>query len=123
MTRWVPTESRIEHTPSERRSLTIRADDPTEILQVMASETAQQLLSALCTEPRTASELAERVGTSLQNTHHHLTRLSEAGLLEAVGTRYSSRGRAMTVYALTTERLVVEIGPASQQPVDDSPSS
>lgn len=77
-------------------------------LQALGSETARTLLSALQAEPATASDLAGTVDTSLQNVQYHLDQLCEAGLVEPVDTWYSARGRSMTVYAATAERLVVE---------------
>lgn len=88
----------------------IRGDELGHIIQTMSSATAQDLLAALDDDPSTASELADAVGTSLQNTHYHLNQLCEAGLVEGVDTWYSSRGTEMTVYALSMQQLVVQLG-------------
>lgn len=77
-------------------------------MRALGSETAQTLLCALQADPATASDLTATVETSLQNVRYHLDRLCEVGLVEPVDTWYSVRGRSMTVYAATTERLVVD---------------
>ncbi|MFC6737619.1 ArsR/SmtB family transcription factor, partial [Halolamina salina] len=76
----------------------------------LSSETARSLLTALHDEPRTASELAEAVDTSLQNARHHLDNLQEADLVEVAETRYSVKGREMKVYAPVDDSLVVCVG-------------
>jgi DNA-binding transcriptional ArsR family regulator len=77
-----------------------------EVLDALASDTARQTLRALHDEPRTPSELADAVDTSVQNLHYHLTQLGEADLVEQVDTVYSSRGNEMTVYGPTSDPLV-----------------
>ncbi|WP_435115019.1 ArsR/SmtB family transcription factor [Halolamina sp. C58] len=76
----------------------------------LSSETARSLLTALHEEPRTASELADAVDTSLQNVRHHLDNLQEADLVEVAETRYSVKGREMKVYAPVDDSLVVCVG-------------
>jgi predicted ArsR family transcriptional regulator len=84
-------------------------DETTAVLETLASEKAQAILSSLAEQPATASELADRVDTSLQNIHYHLTNLCEADLVDNAGTWYSSKGREMTVYAPTSESLELRI--------------
>lgn len=76
----------------------------------LSSSTARSLLTTLHEEPRTASELAEAVDTSLQNVRHHLSNLQEADLVEVTETRYSVKGREMKVYAPVDDSLVVCVG-------------
>jgi len=76
----------------------------------LSSETARSLLTALHEDPRTASELADTVDTSLQNARHHLDNLQEADLVEVAETRYSVKGREMKVYAPVDDSLVVCVG-------------
>jgi len=75
-----------------------RADD---LFDALASETARSLLARLDEEPRTASELAGTVDTSLQNVHYHLENLEAAGAIEELDVEYSERGREMSVYVAT----------------------
>ncbi|GAB7093007.1 helix-turn-helix domain-containing protein [Halolamina litorea] len=76
----------------------------------LSSDTARSLLTALHEEPRTASELADTVDTSLQNARHHLGNLQDADLVEVAETRYSVKGREMKVYAPVDDSLVVCVG-------------
>ena len=107
MSSTLPIHETVDHTPVERTDIEVSGSEPTTVLQAMTSETAQQILGVLVDEPGTASDIADAVGTSLQNTRYHLDRLSDAGLIEPVDTWYSAKGREMTVYALTTEELLI----------------
>lgn len=92
------------------RFVDIDDDEAGEVFAALSSETARSILTALYAEPTTASDLAEQVGTSLQNARYHLDKLQAAGLIEQVDTWYSSRGTEMTVYAPSNEPLVVAAG-------------
>lgn len=92
---------------AEPRVVGIEGDDADELLAAMSSRTARELLLALHDEPGAPSELADRVGTSLQNAQYHLGNLSDAGLIEVIDTVYSEKGREMKVYAPADRPLVV----------------
>lgn len=81
----------------------------------LSSATARSLLTALHEEPRTASELADAVDTSLQNVRHHLGNLQDADLVEVAETRYSVKGREMKVYAPADDSLVVCVGDEAER--------
>jgi DNA-binding transcriptional ArsR family regulator len=85
-------------------------EDTGELLSSLSSDTARAILTSLHEDPATASEVAGRVDTSLQNARHHLTNLQEAGLVRVADTRYSQKGREMNVYAPSEEPLVVFVG-------------
>jgi DNA-binding transcriptional ArsR family regulator len=106
----LPHQPAVEHKPQQQTDIVVKDDEQTEILQSLSSETAQAILVELRDEPATASEIADAVDTSLQNAHYHLKRLSDATLIEPVDTWYSVKGTEMTVYALTTRRLVIQFG-------------
>jgi DNA-binding transcriptional ArsR family regulator len=114
MTSAFPRQSHVEHNPHERTDLTVSGESQEEALQALSSGTAQAILGALDGDPKTTSEIAEMVDTSIQNTHHHLRRLEENDLVEPIGTWYSAKGKEMTVYALTAEKLVVRFGAAER---------
>jgi DNA-binding transcriptional ArsR family regulator len=76
-------------------------------IEALGSRTAQSILARLSQDPATATEIADRVGTSLQNVGYHLPRLEEAGLVTVVGTRYSEKGAEMKVYARTVGAIVI----------------
>ena len=80
--------------------------DADEVLDALAPETRRRTFRALFDEPATTSELADRLDTSLQNVHHHLSTLREAELVEPIDTVYSEKGNEMTVYAPASDPLV-----------------
>jgi DNA-binding transcriptional ArsR family regulator len=114
MTSAFPRQTSVEYGPRERSDRTLSGDSRVDALEALSSETAQSILGALDGDPKTTSEIAERVETSIQNVHHHLRRLERNDLVEPIGTWISVKGREMTVYALAAEKLVVQFGAAEQ---------
>ena len=102
-----PPQPSVTHAPRKQTNIVVDRNEPTDVLQVLSSESAQVILGTLKSEPRTASEIAKSVDQSLQNVSYHLDRLCEAKLITPIETWYSEKGREMTVYALATEQLVV----------------
>jgi len=92
------------------RALWLDSDDAGELLSSLSSDTARAVLTALHEEPATASEVAERVDTSLQNARHHLSNLEEADLVRVADVRYSQKGREMNVYAPSEKPMIVFVG-------------
>ncbi|GAB3699037.1 ArsR/SmtB family transcription factor [Halorubrum pallidum] len=103
----LPHQPPVDHAPEEETDVVVGQDSRTDVLQVLSSHTAQRILKTLKGDPKTASEIAEYVDRSVQNVSYHLDRLCGAELIEPTATWYSEKGREMTVYALTAERLVV----------------
>ncbi|MCF2242054.1 helix-turn-helix transcriptional regulator, partial [Halobacterium salinarum] len=60
--------------------------------------------------PSTPSELAADMETSLQNIQYHLDRLEGAALVQECDTRYSSKGREMSVYGARDTPVVLFAG-------------
>ena len=81
-----------------------------EVFSSLSSATARSILTVLYDQPMAASEVAEEVGTSLQNVNYHLNNLRNGGLIEAVDTSYSDQGKEMKVYAPTNKALVIFAG-------------
>jgi DNA-binding transcriptional ArsR family regulator len=92
------------------QTLWLDSDEAGDLLSSLASDTARSVLTTLHEEPATASEVADRVDTSLQNARHHLNSLQDADLVEVAETRYSSKGREMSVYAPASDPTVVFVG-------------
>ncbi len=95
---------------AEPRVIGLDSEDADDLLSVMSSDTARELLGALHEEPAAPSEIADRVDTSLQNAQYHLANLEEAGVVQVVDTVYSEKGREMKVYAPADKPLVVVAG-------------
>jgi DNA-binding transcriptional ArsR family regulator len=89
-----------------------------DVFDALSSGTARDVFAALYDDPRPVSELADAVGTSLQNVDYHLDRLEAAGLVEVADTRYSSKGVQMDVYAPVGGALVVVAGDADPAVTD-----
>lgn len=89
-------------------SISEQASD--DVFEALASETTREVLETLYDEPGTASDLASRVDTSVQNVQYHLNKLEETGLVAVVDTWYSNQGKEMKVYAPSNESLVVFAG-------------
>lgn len=112
MSTLLPLRPSVEHTPQSESVFVLEDNEATAVLETLASEKAREILSSLATEPATTSELAERVDTSIQNAQYHLSNLSEADLINEVGTWYSSKGNEMTVYAPTSKSLELRLEPS-----------
>ena len=94
----------------ELQTLWLDSEEAGDLLSSLACDTARNVLTTLHDEPGTASEVAERVDTSLQNARHHLGNLQESGLVRVAETRYSSKGREMNVYAPARDPMIVFVG-------------
>lgn len=81
-----------------------------EVFEALAASTTREIFLALHDQPQTASDLADRTDTSVQNVQYHLNKLEEVELVEAVDVWYSERGSEMDVYAPTDESLVMFAG-------------
>lgn len=77
------------------------------IAKAMASQTASEILAALKDTPLSAAEIADRLAIPLTTLKYHVENLADAGLIEVVRTRWSSKGREVKVYGLTTKLLIV----------------
>jgi len=94
--------------PDERpRVLDVDDADTDEVLDALSSETGRELYRTLFDEPGTASEIATRCDTTVQNVHYHVSNLQEAGLIEPIETVYSEKGNEMTVYGPASDPLVL----------------
>jgi len=106
MASFFPTSSDREADP-EVQVVGLDEEAGRNLVEVLSSETAQEIMQALGDEPMVASELAEATSSSIQNVHYHLDNLQEAGAVTAIDTEYSEKGREMTVYAPAGQPLVI----------------
>jgi DNA-binding transcriptional ArsR family regulator len=107
-----PDTSAVEET--DPRVIGVDSDDADDVLSALSSETARELLSELHRDPAPPAEVADRVGTSLQNAQYHIENLQEAGAIEVIDTVYSEKGREMNVYAPADRPLVIFAGDEEQ---------
>lgn len=97
----------VDKLPSnDPRVVYIDGAPATSIINAIASDTARKIMASLHDEPQPPSRIADAVDTSIANVNYHLDNLQEAGLIEAVDTWYSEKGKEMQVYAPTDDPLV-----------------
>lgn len=102
-----PLRSPVTDESGEPRVLGIDTEDADAVFGALSSETARRVYGLVADDPRTASDIAEELDSSIQNVRYHLDNLKEAGLVEVVDVWYSSRGSEMDVYGSTDGPLVV----------------
>jgi DNA-binding transcriptional ArsR family regulator len=106
----LPSQSEADDPEGEPRVVGVDSDDADRLLSALSSGTARDLYAALHDRPATPSELAEDAETSLQNAQYHLGKLEDAELIEECDTRYSAKGREMSVYAPSDAPVVLFAG-------------
>lgn len=107
MSRILPFRTEVEVRADSPRVVDLDGDDAEAVFNALSSDTAREIYRVLYQDPATASEIAETVGTSVQNVRYHIENLQSAGLIDHVDTWYSSRGNEMAVYAATDGALIV----------------
>ncbi|MBX0323454.1 winged helix-turn-helix domain-containing protein [Halomicroarcula sp. F13] len=85
-------------------------DDVSAVLDALSSETAREILNAVYDDPGTPSELADRLGMSIQKVSYHLEKLETEELIAVAGTQYSEKGQEMKVYEPPEDPLVLFVG-------------
>ncbi|WP_232686852.1 ArsR/SmtB family transcription factor [Halobacterium zhouii] len=106
----LPSRSEVDASEGEPRVVGVDSEGADQLLSALSSETARSLYAALHDDPATPSELAEAADTSLQNAQYHLGNLEDADLIEECDTRYSAKGREMSVYAPSDAPVVLFAG-------------
>ncbi|WAI01480.1 ArsR/SmtB family transcription factor [Methanogenium organophilum] len=85
--------------------------------KAMASNTANDVLSALSDDELTLSELSERLGQPITTLKYQIENLLDAGLVEIVRTRYSEKGRVVKVYGVRQQVVIMSPGKADLRSV------
>ncbi len=106
----LPSRSEAEAPDGEPRVVGVDSEDADRLLSALSSGTARDLYAAIHDTPATPSELAEECDTSLQNAQYHLEKLEDAELIDECDTRYSAKGREMSVYAPSDAPVVLFAG-------------
>lgn len=122
MARPLPHRPSVDHTPRYRAVVTLDNLAAGDVTDALGSETARDLVRHLQDQAATASDLADRVDTTLQNVQYHLKRLRAADLVTQVDTWYSAKGREMSVYGLTAERIELRLAADETSTVDPTPA-
>ncbi len=77
------------------------------ISQVISSDTARNILEALASTPRSASEIAEKLGIPLTTVQYNLEKLYDAGLVKVERTKYSEKMKHVKIYAPQRKFVVI----------------
>jgi hypothetical protein len=80
---------------------------PEDLLRVLADPERLAVAGALASGPKTAGELSEQVGLSVQRVRRHLARLSGVGLAKPAGDRKTYR-----LDPETLRRAATDVGPS-----------
>lgn len=107
MSSLLPIRSDASPGQQDPRVVDLEGEEADEVFGALSSKTARRIVTELHEEPRTQSDLADDVDTTVQNVRYHLDKLDDAGLVEVVDTWYSSRGNEMKVYAPADGALIV----------------
>jgi DNA-binding transcriptional ArsR family regulator len=107
----LPSQQPIDPPSPDRTEVVVDGTSSAAMLSTLSSETARDVLAALRADPKPLSAIADAADTSIQNARYHVERLRDAGFVEPVDVWYSRKGREMTVYAVTTDRLVIRFEP------------
>jgi len=77
-------------------------------IRVISNQNACDVLQLLRKAgPLRLSDIAERLGGSLNATKYHVENLMEAGLVEISNTRYSVKGRKVKIYQMKNQIFIV----------------
>jgi DNA-binding transcriptional ArsR family regulator len=78
------------------------------IVKAISHQNAGEVMQLLSLEgPLRLSDIADRLGMSLNAAKYHIENLMNAGLLEIANTRYSVKGRKIKVYRLKNQVFIV----------------
>ena len=95
----------------DRTEVVVDGSGSAAVLSTLSSETARDVLAALRADPKPLSAVVDAAGASIRNARYHVERLCDAGLVEPIDEWCSRKGKEMTVYAVTTDRLVIRVEP------------
>jgi predicted transcriptional regulator len=77
-------------------------------IRVISNQNACDVLSLLREAgPLRLSDIADRLGGSLNATKYHIENLMDAGLVEISNTRYSVKGRKVKIYQMKNQIFIV----------------
>ena len=92
--------------PCAPRVCRLDSESATDVIDAISSDSARLILAELHEEPRPASALADELDVSIPSIEYHIKNLLEAGIVREVDTRYSEKGKEMSVYGPDDDPLV-----------------
>lgn len=92
--------------PCAPRVCRLDSESATDVIDAISSDSARLILAELHEEPRPVSALADELDVSIPSIEYHIENLLEAGIVREVDTRYSEKGKEMSVYGPDDDPLV-----------------
>lgn len=89
------------------RVIDLTAEEADNVFSALSGEPARVILDRLYDEPKTKSELADELDTSIQHVDYHLQKLDDADLVVVVDTVHSEKQREMKVYGPADNSLAI----------------
>jgi DNA-binding transcriptional ArsR family regulator len=77
------------------------------ISQIIASDTARDILDVIASAPRSASEIANNLAIPLTTVQYNLEKLFDAGLVKVERTKYSKKMKPVKLYAPRRKFVVI----------------
>ena len=78
-----------------------------EVFKALSSDSRWDILNTLADDPKDINEIAEIVGLKAITVRHHLSSLTQAGLVEQLSERKGGVGRPTTIYRITGDNVRV----------------
>lgn len=98
---------RPQNSDTTVRIIDVNDETAVSLFKTLADETTLEIYMELQQEPKTAPELRDLSGTTIQNVHYHLNKLEEADLIEPIDTWLSDTGKDINVYGTTHNPLII----------------
>lgn len=92
--------------PCDPRVCRLDSESATDVIDAISSDSARLILAALHEEPQPVSTLADELDMSIPSVEYHIGNLLEANIVREVDTRYSEKGKEMSVYGPADDPLV-----------------
>lgn len=77
------------------------------IAKAMGSPTAGEILQLLAVKPQSLTDITEQLSLPMNTAKYHIENLLDAGVISVADTKYSVKGRAVKIYTLTDQLLIV----------------
>jgi len=77
------------------------------IAKAMGSQTASDILQILGEDPKSLTDITDKLAIPMNTAKYHIENLLDAGLVAVSETKYSVKGREVKMYILTNQLLIV----------------
>jgi predicted transcriptional regulator len=106
----IPAPGSVGPVPAEEEVIILEAgqEKAQKFIKVMSNQNASEVIQLLKDGGNLRlSDIADKLGMSLNATKYHVENMMDAGLLEISNTRYSVKGRKTKVYRMKNQIFIV----------------